>query len=836
MKKRIIAALLSAAMMLSTLPSTAIFAANTEETPDLQLQTILIDNDGQDWQTLSWGGATMTPNTNWTTLSIRDYYENGVLEFDVMSTADQTPFKLGLISLRHGQQGRILWTDMAEYSDLSASTGWTHYSLPIKALIDAFPDSDFDLDNFWYVYCGAVPSGKTLSFRNMKISSPDDERQYPMIKVNQVGYPTTAAKIARISCFAKFGSLEGKIYELVNADTDTVVFRGTIPAGQANEATSGETVHLLDFSEVTATGRYYIRVPNAGLAASARSPRDVWEGLDTDTITSVSFAIGEDVYDALLSDVTKYYYFQRQGMELEADYAGDFARENLHPDDAAIKKWSDRDNPNAETIDVSGGWYDAGDYGKYVVPAAQTVEDLLLAYDLFPEVFNEMALHIPENDPNHARYVDAPPLLNEVKYELDMLLKMEHVSKDGSFYVAANYKDGVIYMEDTLDTASNHQSNASEVDLRSHLATISMSAVLAHAYIIYRDIPAYADFAGTCLETAQRAWNWVNDTGNAKHMSIAAANRTYTFSEEELTRYTFWAAGALYRAMTESGGDTAPYEDYLLANCDDSVNLNCFVGNMSLCYGHGGEAFLGFFHYLLDNASPNAAIAQTFEKFDNWEATVTRNDSWCTTIPSWGYWWGSNINVNQNAMTLLMGSMLRDGKEQISETAKTAVENAMHYMLGVNPISFSYVSGHGENCVENIYSNIYSEKKRLEPYKIPAGYVTEGTNYYDNRHLSKFDGKCYIDNDSEYTTNENTIYGNAAFLLVAAAMASMYETDAVKGDVNADGSCTIADVVMMQKWMTSVPDATLTDWQAGDMNDDGKISVVDLCLLKRTFL
>ena len=128
------------------------------------------------------------------------------------------------------------------------------------------------------------------------------------------------------------------------------------------------------------------------------------------------------------------------------------------------------------------------------------------------------------------------------------------------------------------------------------------------------------------------------------------------------------------------------------------------------------------------------------------------------------------------------------------------------------------------------------EKKRLEPYKIPAGYVTEGTNYYDNRHLSKFDGKCYIDNDSEYTTNENTIYGNAAFLLVAAAMASMYETDAVKGDVNADGSCTIADVVMMQKWMTSVPDATLTDWQAGDMNDDGKISVVDLCLLKRTFL
>jgi len=87
-------------------------------------------------------------------------------------------------------------------------------------------------------------------------------------------------------------------------------------------------------------------------------------------------------------------------------------------------------------------------------------------------------------------------------------------------------------------------------------------------------------------------------------------------------------------------------------------------------------------------------------------------------------------------------------------------------------MSFSYVSGNGENSVKNIFSGIYSKDKKLTPYKIPSGYFTEGLNIYDNRHLSKFDGKCYIDSDGEWTTNENTIYGNAAMtFLMAAKMA-----------------------------------------------------------------
>lgn len=829
--KRMIAATVGAVLLVVSVPHLGSSAANVQETPDLQLQTIKIDNDGADWTTQSWGGATMTPNTNWTTLNIQDYYANGTLDFEVRNNGTgDTTFRMGLMSKRHGETARICWTDLEQYGLFKASSEWTTYSLSIKELVDAYPDSGFRLDSFWYVYAGGVPNNTTISFRNMVIRSTDDERQYPMIKVNQVGYLCNAKKTARISYFEKFGSLDGKSYQIVRADTDEVVATGVLPHAEKDALLSGECVHVIQFDELTTPGTYYIRIPNAGLDASARSPQDVADGLDTDTIQSVSFSIRKNVYDGLLDDLTKYFYYQRQGMDLETEYAGVFARKNLHPNDIAVKKWSDRDNPNAETYNVSGGWYDAGDYGKYVTPAADTVEDLLLAYELFPDVFANQDVHIPETDPNNARYVDAPGILSEIKWELDMLLEMEHSSKDGSFYVAANYKDDVIYLEDTLYSSSTYQSDASEVDLRSHLATADAAAVFAHAYIIYKEIPAYQEFAEQCLATAMRAWNWVTDSSNAMHMSIGAANRTYTFTQEELNRDLFWAAGALYRAVTCSGSDASAYESYLIAHCNASENQNCFT-SMSLSYSHAGRSFLGFFHYLYGNQSANAQITEVFSQFATWRTKMLRNDSWGTSFPAWGYWWGSNKNTAQSAMTLVLGSMILDGKTAVPENIQTTAENAFHYLLGINPISFCYVSGNGENCVQNIFSAIYSKDAKLDPYQIPAGYFTEGSNYYNNRHLSKFDGKCYIDSDGEFTTNENTIYGNAAMILLTAAVLSQNEPDRVAGDVNADGIFDLSDVVMLQEWLLGAGE--LTDWSAGDLCQDDRLNGFDLCAMKR---
>ena len=838
MQKRIAVCWISAVLAVSMLPALPVSAGNAEETPDYQLQTLLIDNDGKNlWTTESWGGANILPNTSWTTTDASDYYYNGVLSFEAKSNASEPlSFWIGLSSHYHADTISLYWTDLAQYKGkLIAGTDWTSYSLPIKELLDASPDSGFDLANLWKICVSAVKKGETVSFRNVKITSTDDERQYPFIKVNQVGYTINGAKTARISYFAKFGSLDGKTYEIVNRSTGKAVVTGKLPAAELNEHLSGESVHIIHFDDLKTPGTYFIRIPDAGLSAAARSPRDIENGLETDTLTSFSFRIGDRIYDDLLTDMTKYYYLQRQGLDLDAAYAGDFARKNLHPNDAQVKKWSDRDNPDATTYDVTQGWYDAGDYGKYTSPAATSVENLLLAYDLFPQVFEDMTLNIPETDRTNPAFVDAPGYLSEIKWEIDMLLKLEHADHDGSFYVAANYKDGTIYLEDTLHQTSDYQSGAEETDLRSHLATADMAAMLAHAYLIYKDVPAYADFAETCLETALRAWNWVCDPANPQHPSIGAANRTYTYTQEELDRSMFWAAGAVYRAAKAAGKNAAPYEAYLLEHCEETNVVKCFTG-ASLGYHSHGRSFLGFFHYLYHNADADAKIREVFQKFPAWRKRTLGYDNWGTDHPDWGYWWGSNMVIAQCTLSVLLGSILTEGEDSIPDEVILSNESAFNYLLGVNPISFCYVSGYGENCVKNIYSAIYSKDAKLEPYRCPAGYVTEGTNPNNNRQLSKYDGKCYMDSDAEWTTNENTIYGNAAMIFLTAAIQSRIETEQLRGDVNADGKFDAADAVLLQKWLLTVPDTALNDWKAADFTADRQLDARDLAMMKRELL
>lgn len=838
MKERILSIIMSMVVLISFMPSVRVFSANVEETSGTQLQTILIDNDGKNsWVTESWGGVNIIPNTSWTTSDMYDYFYNGTLSFEVKSNGQTSfPFRIGITSHSHNEDVTLNWTDIEKYKDnIVASPDWTSYTLSLNELVQAFTDKNFDKSNVWKINVGSIKSGESATFRNVKISSNDEERQYPYIKVNQVGYTCNGNKNAKVSCFKKFGSLSGKRFEIVNQETEEVVFSDVLSDATTDTKISGEDIYEINFNSVTQQGTYYIRIPDANLNVSALTPRDKENNLKTDTLISVTFKIGDDIYNEMLSDMSKYYYYQRQGLDLQEKYAQQFARENLHPNDISVKRWSDRNNPSAETFDVSQGWYDAGDYGKYVSPAATSVENLLLAYELFPQEFKKINPNIPETDKTSDLYSNAPAILSEIKWELDMLLKLEHSNKDGSFYVAANYKDGTMYIEDTLYSTSDYNSSAKETDLRSHLATVDMSAMLAHAYIVYKDIPEYSDFAEQCLETSIRAWNWANNPVNEKHMSIGAGNRTYTFTQEDLDRSMYWAAGTLFRASKFANKDGSEYENYLISNCENENVNTCFTGN-SLGYSHKGRSFLGFFHYLYQNDNPSNQIKAVFSKFEPWRNRILNYDSFGTDYPEWGYWWGSNMVLAQSSMTLFLGSVVLEGIDNIPIEVLNSNQSAFNYLLGVNPISFSYVSGYGENSVKNIYSAIYSKDAKLTPYQCPKGYVTEGANSSNNRHLSKYNGKCYMDSDAEWTTNENTIYGNAAMIFLTSAIMSQTTPDLVTGDVNADNKFNILDIALLKKWLLDIPSTELANWKSGDLNHDDTLNILDLSIMKQKFI
>ena len=93
-----------------------------------------------------------------------------------------------------------------------------------------------------------------------------------------------------------------------------------------------------------------------------------------------------------------------------------------------------------------------------------------------------------------------------------------------------------------------------------------------------------------------------------------------------------------------------------------------------------------------------------------------------------------------------------------------------------------------------------------------------------------------MDSDAEWTTNENTIYGNAAMIFLTVAVMAEMDSDKISGDVNADGKFNVADVITLQKWLLAVPDVELSDWKSADLYNDNKIDVFDLCAMKQKLI
>lgn len=77
-----------------------------------------------------------------------------------------------------------------------------------------------------------------------------------------------------------------------------------------------------------------------------------------------------------------------------------------------------------------------------------------------------------------------------------------------------------------------------------------------------------------------------------------------------------------------------------------------------------------------------------------------------------------------------------------------------------------------------------------------------------------------------------TAYSGEITLKNAKILTKSDEIQSVKGDVNADGEFSVADVVLLQKWLLAVPEIELADPKSADLCEDGKLNVFDLCMMK----
>lgn len=523
------------------------------------------------------------------------------------------------------------------------------------------------------------------------VTEKDPAEYEPAIRTNQVGYLPGSGKTA------VFCDIAGaKEFSVVNAETEEVVYTGEV-YGEKYTAAAKEINSFGDFSAVKEAGSYYITCGET---------------------KSYVFGIGTQVYDTMLEDLVRMFYLQRCGCEVTDAVFGHAA---CH---AGLAKLYGTE----EMLDVSGGWHDAGDYGRYIVPAAKSVADLLYAYAADKDAYSD-SIGIPGSGNG------VPDLLDEVRYELEWMLKMQ--AADGGVYHKVSCASFPGYIMPEKETGQLFVSPVSTT------ATADFCASMALAYEFYYNIDR--DFANTCLTAAEKAWAFLEANPNLIFENPAGITTgAYEDSSDKDERY--WAAAQMYRATKDA--------KYLTALEAMAVQKGLDWGTV----GHYGNIALVTMEGMDTDSQPyirayNAIVSQAegYEK-------ITDSSTYGVAITS--FHWGSNMAVS-NAGVILGLAYELTGDEKFL----TAAEANLHYLLGNNPVGTCFVTGHGTVSPQNPHHRPSMAVKQAMP-----GMLVGGTNsrLEDPTAKSRLKDtpawKCYLDHKESYSTNEITIYWNSPLI------------------------------------------------------------------------
>lgn len=526
------------------------------------------------------------------------------------------------------------------------------------------------------------------------------------ILLNQVGYLPGEAKLAVFR-----GEALGATFTVVNASTGETVLTGAL--GETRRAAAAdETVAWADFSALTTPGRYAL-VSEQG-------------------IRSAEFAVGADARDALYADVFRMFYLQRCGCALESDLAGTWAHPVCHERPAHLYD-------SETTLEVPGGWHDAGDYGRYTVPAAKAVMDLIWTAELGSGADD---LRIPES----GNGVD--DLLDEARYELDWLLTMQ------------NAEGGVYHKVTGMNFCGNvwpQYELAQVICPVSVAATADFAGTLAKASTAYRDVDAA--FADRCLVAARNAYAYAvahaDEPGfvNPKNVS------TGEYGDGETRDERYFAAAQLYLATGEAG-----YLADLTDLAAESLPTGLGWGDMG---DYGTLPLLQSERFRTDAPELYERLLRSVCFRADRLVKAAQTDGYFASIDT--YRWGSNMNVANNGMFLLAVDRLAPDAGYVQ-----AARDQLHYLLGRNATGYCFVTGHGTLHPEHPHHRVsVAAKKQAVPGMLVGGPNGDRQDVQAAIACKGFPpAKCYLDNWDSYSTNEIAIYWNSPLVYLLKALSA----------------------------------------------------------------
>jgi endoglucanase len=539
------------------------------------------------------------------------------------------------------------------------------------------------------------------------------------IKVDQVGYPLDGPKVALVSTPAE-------TFQVRRANDGIVVFQGKLAQAQADSLT-GDQVQAADFSSFHKAGSYYLEIPGAG--------------------RSWNFTVAKNVFERTYYLAMRGFYGQRCGtaVDLGPEFPG-----YSHPACHLHGKFHSSSGAKGPRDNI-GGWHDAGDYGRYMVNSGISTGTLLWAWEIYGSKLRKISLKIPETGNG------TPDILNEARWNLEWMLKMQ--DDDGGVWhkqTSENFS-GFVSPED--DTLPSEVMGTGAAPYKSTCATADLAAAGAIAARVFKRYDA--KFAARALDASRRAWAWTEKYPNVTFKNPPGVN-TGEYGDANCKDERLWAAAELGRTTGESA-----FNDFFLKNYAE------FLPTLDSPPAENWNqlAPMALWTYALSrrkgsDATTIAAIRQRTIVAARAVVDRTIANPYRISMQSKDYVWGSNGIAASYGLYLLIANVFSPDASFLD-----AARDNLHYLLGRNTFSLSWVTQVGQNSVQHPHHRPSGSGKQPGPW---PGLLSGGPNAgRQDAVLAALPkdlppGKVYADQLASYASNEIAINWQASLVFLLA--------------------------------------------------------------------
>ena len=554
-----------------------------------------------------------------------------------------------------------------------------------------------------------------------------------LIRLNQIGFYPGAPKVAVIA------DVNASDFIIKSVPSGEVVFKSKVSQPHKSEFTS-KTTSIADFSSVTKPGTYELSLPGTG--------------------NSYTFEIKPKIFNNLTRALIKGFYFQRMSIPLLPEYAGKWSRAEGHPDNKVLihPAAASSNRPAGTIISCPKGWYDAGDYNKYVVNSGITMGTLLSLYEDFPSYFDTLNINIPETGNG------APDLLNEIVWNLRWMITMQDPYDGGVYNKVTNASFDGFVMPSAAVTPRY-------VVPKGTAATLDFAAVMAQSARIFKKFnKVYPGLSDSCMKCAEKAWDWavknpkmVYDQ-NLMNKEFKPVINTGGYGDSDFRDEFIWAASELYI----STGKDSYYTSYPMF--PDTLMTLPSWDNVKLL----GYYTLARFEKKLTNSAKKdfPALKQRIVNTADNLASGLKDRAYVTVMgkSAADFVWGSNSVATNEGILLIQAFRLTNNRKYVDY----ALTN-LDYVLGRNATGYSFITGYGHKTPMFPHHRLSEADGIADP--IP-GLIVGGPNPGQQdgckTYPSRIPDESYTDTVCSYASNEVAINWNAPAAYLSGALEVLY--------------------------------------------------------------